>query len=592
MADEQALDTTTQLQYRSQSKIEDSLIISFGGYSTKGAKSENQDAFALKMSEGIDLELKGHAAVIADGLSSANCAAQASQMSVCHFIEEYLATPETWSVKKSAAKVISSLNKWLYSRQLIADEKGLSEQWFSTFSAIVLKGDRGHIFHVGDCQIVKINSDGYQELTKDHATVSGTLTRALGADSHIEVDYKYTSLAPQDIIMLSCDGVHHFVKPKQIRQLLKENANLEHASKAICQLASEQGSQDNLTCLLIKVEQLPQQVFSQLVFTRLQQVIPPALRIGSKLDHFEIIDILHQTSRSHVYLARDLLAKKLVVIKVPSVNFTDDNDYLSSFIKEGWIGDKITHPAIMKIYPRLETSKFLYHVCEYIEGQTLAAWIKDNPSPSLIKVRGILDQLIKALRVLQRQDIIHCDIKGDNFIIDSHGRIKLIDFGSSYAGAIMDNSTRAETDNFSFNQGTLNFSAPELFYGQENNHKSELYSLAVLVYQMLTNRLPYKEISQIEAVPKQFNLWRYKPIITYRKDLPIYMDRVMSKALAANPANRFDHYSEFIAEFNVNDKCQLNVQRNIPLLERDPVKFWQGISGVLLLILLSVLFFK
>lgn len=591
MTDSLALDTP---QNCPEKRLNDSLAISFGGFSTKGDKSENQDAFALKMSEGLDLELKGHVAVIADGVSSANYAAKASQMSVCHFTDEYYATPETWSVNKSAAKVISSLNNWLYSRQLVADEKGLSEQWFSTFSAVILKGDRAYVFHIGDCQVVKINGDGYQALTKDHATVLGTLNRALGAGSHIEIDHSSCTLAPQDILMLSCDGVHQFVQPKQVKQLLKENKNLEQASKAISQLASKQGSKDNLTCLLIKVDQLPKQAFGQLVFTRMQQVIPPALRLGSKLDHFEILDVLNQTSRSHVYLAKDLLDKKLVVIKIPSVNFTDDNDYINSFIKEGWIGDKITHPAIMKIYPRLVTSKFLYHVCEYIEGQTLAAWIKDNPNPPLIKVRDILDQLIKALRVLQRQDIIHCDIKGDNFIIDSHGRLKLIDFGSSYAGAIMYNSSAKKTDHetCSFNQGTLNYSAPELFYGQENNHKSELYSLAVMVYQILTNRLPYKEISQIDAVPKQYSLWRYKPIITYRKDLPNYMDRVMSKALAANPASRYEHYSEFLAELNVNDNNKLNVQHNTPLLERDPVKFWQGVSGVLLLLLFGVLFFK
>lgn len=573
----------------SLNKLKDNLTISFGGYSTKGEKDENQDAFALKMSEGFELDLKGHIAVISDGVSSANCAAQASQMSVCHFIGEYLATPETWSVNKSAAKVISSLNNWLYSRQLVADEKGLSEQWFSTFSALILKGERGHIFHVGDCQIVKINNDGYQALTKDHATVSGTLNRALGAGSHIEVDHTSTALAPQDILMLSCDGVHHFVKPKQIQQIINSNNNLEHASKAVCQLASEQGSNDNLTCLLIKVEQLPQQAFSQLVFTRLQQVIPPALRLGSKIDHYEILDVLQQTSRSHVYLAKDLLGEKLVVIKIPSVNFTDDIDYLTSFIKEGWVGDKINHPAIMKIYPRLQTSKFLYHVCEYIEGQTLAAWMQDNPKPPLIKIRDILDQLIKILRVLQRQDIVHSDIKGDNFIIDSHGRIKLIDFGSSYVGSIKDSSLAEQIE---FNQGTLNYSAPELFYGQENNHKSELYSLAVLVYQMLTNRLPYKEINQVDEVVKQYSLWRYKPLITYRKDLPSYMDRVLSKALAANPVNRYDHYSEFMAEFNISDKVDISSVSNTPLIERDPVKFWQGVSGFLLLALLGVLLIK
>ena len=586
------LDKATQLQSSSQKKGDDNLIISFGGYSTEGDKSENQDAFALKMNEGIDAELKGHIAVVADGLSSANCAAQASQMSVCHFINEYLATPDTWSVRKSAAKVISSLNNWLYSRQAVTDEEGYSEQWFSTFSAVILKGDRAHAFHVGDCQIAKINEDGYQPLTKDHATVSGTLTRALGADSHIEVDYKSCLLAPKDILILSCDGVHHFVKPKQITQIIHDSENLEQASKAITQLASKQGSQDNLTCLLVKVEQLPQQVFSQLVFTRLQQVVPPALELGSKLDHFEILDILHQTSRSHVYLAKDINHEKLVVIKVPSVNYSEDTHYLSSFIKEGWIGEKIDHPAIMKIYPRLQTSKFLYHVGEYIQGQTLNEWMKDNPTPSLVKVRDILDQLIKVLRVLQRQDIVHCDIKGDNFIIDTNGRIKLIDFGSCHVGGIDDNFSVSKNQQYEFHQGTLNFSAPELFYGQENNHKSELYSLAVLVYQMLVNRLPYKEISQIDDVPKQFTLWRYKAITTYRKDLPIHVDRIMSKALSANPANRYEHYSEFLAEFNISEKSMLNIQDDAPLIERDPVKFWQGVSATLMMILLSVLLFK
>ncbi len=577
-------DTTAPLK-----QLKDNLTISFGGYSTKGNKKDNQDAFALKMSEGLDLELKGHVAVIADGVSSANCAAKASQMSVCHFIDEYLATPETWSVNKSTAKVISSLNNWLYSRQLVADDKGLSEQWFSTFSALILKGERGHIFHIGDCQIVKINKDGYQILTKDHATVSGTLTRALGAGSHIEVDHTSTSLAPQDILMLSCDGVHHFVQPKQIQQILSSEISLEKASKAICQLANEQGSNDNLTCLLIKVEQLPQQAFSQLVFTRMQQVVPPALRLGSKIDHYEILDVIQQTSRSHVYLAKDLLSEKLVVIKIPSVNFIDDTEYLTGFIKEGWIGEKINHPAIMKIYPRLQTSKFLYHVCEHIEGETLAVWMKDNPKPPLVKVRNILDQLIKILRVLQRQDIVHSDIKGDNFIIDSHGRIKLIDFGSGNVGSIKDSSIAEKAE---FNQGTLNYSAPELFYGQESDHKSELYSLAVLIYQMLTSRLPYKEISQIDEVVKQYNLWRYKPLATYRKGLPSYMDRVMSKALAANPVNRYEHYSEFLAEFNANDNADTNIVANIPLIERDPVKFWQGVSALLFLVLISVLLVK
>ena len=582
-------------------KQQDDLVISFGGQSNKGDKDENQDAFALKKNEDLDLELKGHVAVIADGVSSANCAAKASQMSVCHFINEYIATPETWSVKKSATKVINSLNKWLYAQQLVADEQGRLEQWFSTFTAVILKGERAHIFHIGDCQLVKINNDGYQTLTKDHASLSGTLNRALGAGEHIEIDMTSTPLTQHDILMLSCDGVHHFVKAKQVQKILSENKDLEQASLAITQLAKAQGSQDNLTCLLIKVEQLPTQAFSQLVFNSKQQVIPPALRIGSKLDHYEIIDTLQETSRSHVYLAKNTLIKssqeeskqvnekeeqQLVVIKAPSLNFSEDENYLTGFIKEGWIGNKITHPAIMNIYDDVTNGRFLYHACEYVEGQNLAEWSKDNPLADLVKVRDIVSQLVKALRVLQRHEIVHCDIKLDNFILDSLGRIKLIDFGSSQIGSVESELTGQEQ----LGLGTLNYSAPELFYGQKNNHKSELFSLAVLTYQLLTNRLPYKELNQINEAPKQYHLWRYKPVTTYRKDLPRYIDAVLAKALSANPSQRYEHYSEFISSLNSRD-ASIQIPPSLPFIEREPVKFWQGVSGTLFVLLLLAIFF-
>ena len=586
---------------RVRQKQQNDLIITFGGYSDKGDKTENQDAFALKENQGVDLDLKGHAAVIADGVSSANCAAKASQMSVCHFLSEYFATPDTWSVTKSATKVISSLNNWLYAQQLVADEQGCLEQWFSTFTALILKGERGYIYHIGDCQAVKINDDGYQVLTKEHANLSGTLNRALGAGSHVDIDMLSTPLAQYDILMLTCDGVHHFVKAKQVQKILADEKDLEQASLAITMLAKAQGSQDNLTCLLVKIEQLPTQAFSQFMFNRKQQVIPPALRAGSKLDHYEILDTLQESSRSHVYLAKTIQTKnnlmknnqvqavaeeQLVVIKIPSVNFSKDENYLSGFIKEGWIGNKINHPAVMNIYDDIPNGRFLYHACEYIEGQNLAAWSTDNPLADLVKVRDIVKQLVKALRVLQRHEIVHCDIKPDNFIMDNFGRIKMIDFGSCQIGSIDNGLTAQET----LGLGTLNYSAPELFYGKENTHKSELFSLAVLTYQLLTNRFPYKELNRVNEVPKQYHLWCYKPVTTYRKDLPRYIDVVLAKALSANPNQRFEHYSEFISALERTD-VSITSQVNLPLIEREPVKFWQGISGILFILLLMSVFF-
>jgi len=315
------------------------------------------------------------------------------------------------------------------------------------------------------------------------------------------------------------------------------------------------------------------------LFARKQQVIPPPMPVGAKLDHFEVIDVLEQSTRSHVYLAKDQLENKLVIIKAPSVNFSEDEQYLTDFVKEGWIGQKLNHPSVMKIYEP-PNSQFIYHACEYIEGQTLAVWSRDNPKPSLVKVRDLVTQLVASLRVLQRFDVVHCDIKADNFMIDGDGRIKLIDFGSCEVGAL-----EQRTSSVDLPKGTLNFTAPELFLGQRHNHQSDLFSLAVLVYQLLTGQLPYKELSQPQQAPSQYNLWRYVPITTHRNDLPDWLDVVLSKALAPNPKNRYLNYSEFVADLDSPIGSQTKVQK-LPLIERDPVRFWQGISAVLLLLLI------
>lgn len=559
----------------------DHLKLNFGGYSTQGKKSENQDAFALKVTQGSELELKGHVAVIADGVSSANCAAQASQMSVCHFIDEYLATPPTWSVQRSVTTVISALNNWLYSRQLINTPQGELEQWLSTFSAVIFRENRAHLFHIGDCQVVKINQHGHQILTKEHATPTGILNRALGAAENIDIDIATVELDVGDCIMLSCDGVHQHLSPQQIKQAITDEPTLELAAKKITQIAQTQGSLDNLTCLLIHVVKLPKQAFSQLLFERKQQVIPPPLPIGAKLDQYQILDVLEQSTRSHIYLAKDTSSQQLRVIKAPSLNFSDDEIYLDAFIKEGWLGDKINQPAIMKIYPPNSPSQFLYHICQYIAGQTLSQWHQSNRSPALSDVREFAKQIIKILRTLQRNDVIHGDIKPDNFMVDSDNRITLIDLGSCDVGAINTSQDRL--------LGTLTYSAPELFYGQNNTVQSDLFSVAVLLYQLLSNHFPYKEISQPHKVPRAYSQWRYRPITGFRQDLPHWLDIVLSKALAPDPAHRYQSYSEFITDLTTPQQSLMLPPAKRPLIEREPIRFWQVTSLILFLLLLASL---
>jgi len=559
------------------------LTIDYGGHSSKGIKDENQDAFSFKESKASQLSLKGHIGIIADGVSSANCAQQASQLAVCHFVDEYLATPESWSVEKSASTVLSSLNQWLSARQRIMNEHQEYEQWFTTFSAIVLRQRTLTIFHVGDCQIVKINQDGYQVLTQDHATNNGVLNRALGASSHLEVDRITDDINPNDTIMLCCDGVHNFVKPTQIRQLITQHKNLETASQAITSLAVEQGSTDNVTCLLINILSVPKQEFAQLLFDRKQQIIPPAMPVGATLDHFFILELVEQSARSHIYLALDKLSQQQVILKVPSLYFSDDQNYLDAFIKEGWIGQQINDPKIMKILSPVASSQFLYHTCQVIKGMTLAQWHDENPFASLNDVKSIATQIVSALRALQRKDISHGDIKLDNFMIDNNTNITLIDLGSCEVG-----SMKSEMNQIPL--GTLTYSAPERFYGNRNTSQSDLFSLGVIMYQLLSGRFPYKSIEHLNKAPKNYSHWVYLPIKDIRDDLSPWIDLVLSKSVAADPNNRYQSYSQLLTELNSPAMGHYHNEQHKPLIDRDPITFWKLISGVLFIVLMVSLF--
>ena len=556
------------------------LNVTFGGHSVAGQKSENQDAIVFRENSSTQLTLKGHIGVIADGVSSANYAKQASQLAACHFVDEYLATPETWSVGKSASKVISSLNQWLFSRQRIYTESGDYQQWFTTFSAIVLRERKATIFHIGDCEIAKINKHGYEVLTTAHSTNQGVLNRALGASSHVEIDVIESTIEQEDIFFLSCDGVHEFIKPKAITDIIAAHDDLKKAAETIVETALENGSHDNLTCLLIKIQDVPNQEFGQLLFDRQQQVIPPALPVGATLDHFKVTELYDQSARSHIYLATDQNTNQEVILKIPSLYFSDDKNYLDAFIKEGWIGQQINHPSVMKIYPPSPNSKFLYHTCQPINGITLEQWHSDHPYPTLDEVKKIAKDIVSSLRALQRKDITHGDIKLDNFMIDSDGLITLIDLGSCEVGAVNNNTNIVPL-------GTLTYSAPERFYGAVNTVQSDLFSLGAIVYQLLSNKLPYAPIGHIDKAPKNFSDWNYQPICEAREDLSPWIDVVLGKAVAADPNNRYESYSEFLTDLSSPSTVHYHNDAHRPLIDRDPVSFWKLVSAVLFVCLVT-----
>ncbi|MFK0572175.1 protein kinase domain-containing protein, partial [Endozoicomonas sp.] len=558
-------------------------------HSIAGIKPENQDAWVSEVPEKTSQYIhKGALLAIADGVSACSEARKASHTAVSSFTSDYYSTPDSWTIRHSAAKVLNALNRWLY-QQGHQDPREMGS-WCTTFTAVVIKSTTAHIIHTGDSRAWRYRNGHLECLTQDHVASMGGrqfLGRALGMSPGIEIDYRMEPLAEGDILLLTTDGIHDVLSEDELSETLRNtldlnsdlnsdlNGDLNSASQTLVDRALKQGSTDNLSCVICRIIQLPAGEQDE----RLQQLaelhFPPELYPGQSLDGYRVLETLHASKRSQLYLAEDRDTGLQVVLKTPSVNFEDDPDYLEGFVREEWIGRRIKHPSIMKVLAPKPGRKFLYHVCEYIKGQTLRAWMQDHPCPELIEVRELARQIINAVRGLHRLQVLHQDLKPENLMIDSDGRIKLIDFGTArVAGEITESLF---DDQGSVPQGTKNYTAPEYFLNGWVDERADQFSIGVIIYEMLTGQLPYPEQSGDNIRVRHYQHMQYQPAM----NLPGWIDATLAKATAPDPARRYTSLSEFLHDLT-QPNPHFEKPAFQPLIEKKPLLTWQLISFLLL----------
>ena len=385
---------------------------------------------------------------------------------------------------------------------------------------------------------------------------------------------------------MATDGIYEYAKPEFITSTVNAHRdNLELAAKLIADEAYHQGSTDNLTIQLVHVDKLPSQDADELLQQLTELPFPPILEARMLFDGYKIIREIHASSRSHVYLALDEETNTQVIIKTPSIDQRGDTAYLERFLMEEWIARRINSAYVLK--PCLQTRKrnFLYIVTEYIEGKTLAQWMIDNPKPDLETVRGIIEQIAKGLRAFHRMEMLHQDLRPNNIMIDSNGTVKIIDFGSTLVASIMEISSPIERNNI---LGTAQYTAPEYFLGESGTTRSDMFSLGVIAYQMLSGKLPYgAKVSQCRTKNAQ-NKLSYASLLDDEREIPAWVDEAIKKVLHPNPYKRYEELSEFLYDLRHPNKVFLNKARP-PLMERNPVLFWKSVSFILAIIIFILL---
>ena len=572
-------------------KMSGHLKISVGQHSDKGRKETNQDFHGVYVPKEPLLTLKGIAVALADGISSSDVSQVASKAAVSGFFADYFCTSETWSVKKSAQRVLMATNSWLHAQTHQSQHRyDKNRGYVCTLSAMVIKSTTAHIFHVGDTRIYRLHDNTLEQLTEDHrlwvSQDKSYLSRALGINQLLEIDYQTLSVEKGDIFLLATDGTYEYANSQFIIDAITENEqDLDKAAKAIVNEAYERGSTDNLTIQIIRVDELPSQEANEIVQQLTELPFPPELEARMIFDGYKIIRGVHASSRSHVYLAVDNETNAQVIIKTPSIDLRGDPAYLERFLMEEWIARRINSPYVLK--PCLQTRKrnYLYIVTEFIDGQTLSQWMIDNPKPDLETVRGIVEQIARGLLAFHRLEMLHQDLRPNNIMIDKTGTVKIIDFGSTRVAGIMEITSPDQQNNL---LGTAQYTAPEYFLGESGTPRSDLFSLGVITYQMLTGKLPYgAQVAKSRTKAAQ-NKLKYNSVLDDNREIPVWVDTVLRKAVHPNPYRRYEELSEFIFDLRNPNKELLNRSRP-PLMERNPVLFWKSVSLILAVIVAILL---
>jgi len=571
------------------------LKIAAGQYSDKGRKETNQDFHGICVPQEPQLGSKGIAIALADGISSSDVSQLASQAAVTGFLEDYFCTSEAWTVKKSAQRVLYAINSWLHAQTRLSQYRYDKDKGYvCTFSAMVIKSTTAHIFHVGDTRIYRLREDAMEQLTDDHrhwvTREKSYLGRALGINQQTEIDYQALQVETGDVFLFATDGVYEHAKTSFIVDTVNAHARatdrgLDAAAKCIADEAYTQGSTDNLTVQIVRIDQLPDRDASEIHQQLGELPLPPELNARMMFDGYRIIRELHASSRSHVFLALDVQTSEQVVIKTPSTDLRGDPAYLERLLMEEWIARRINSAHVMKACAQTRKRNYLYTVTEFIEGQTLAQWMIDHPKPELKTVRGIVGQIAKGLQAFHRAEMVHQDIRPANVMIDGTGTAKIIDFGSTQVAGIMEN---ASSIGHNAMLGTEQYSAPEYFLGEGGTYRSDIFSLGVIAYQMLTGSLPYgAQVPRSRTRAAQRGL-KYRCARDDDREILAWVDEAIRKAVHPDPYSRYAELSEFVFDLHHPNREFLNRNRP-PLVERHPVAFWKAVSFVLAIAVLALL---
>lgn len=545
---------------------------SVGFFSNAGPRPDNQDFAAALL--GWELQPPRHdvVAVLADGIGSAKGGRVAAETAVRGFLDGFCDLSEDIPVRRAAAGVSSSLNSWIFAQ---SQQDTLLEGMGCTFTTLILRGHMAHILYAGDSRVYRLRNGSLSCITSDHlrrTDDSATLTRALGVEADLRLDYISQPTARYDRYVLSSDGVHGALAQETIAAILRDRAAPQDAAHALVAAALERGSEDNCTALVLDIVQLPAATAADVTDIIARLPLIPAPEVGQEVDRFALNALVSEGRFNRLFAANDLMEDTTVLVKFPKPQAAPPEVQRLAFLREQSAGSVVQNPwlaHVIELSPDRQTC--LYTAMPLYEGELLETRLARRPQLQLEQARGIGVKLARGAAALHRAGIIHRDIKPDNVILESNGGLKLIDLGTARIEAIK------ETESNDI-PGTYAYMAPEMSRGEAGNPSTDIYALGITLFRALTGEFPYAN-SDAVSPPKQK---RPRELCALRPDLPAWLDAVLARAIAHDPDERFDDMESFALELESGPPQRGPATlRQRTFYERSPVLFWQIVASLL-----------
>src|SRR5215469_11368696 len=565
--------------------IETGVRASVGFASKTGPRKANEDFAGALFGAELPEPRQEVIAAIADGIGGAKGGRIAAETAVRGFLDGFCDLPETMEVQRAGAKIVSALNGW--TNTMGRQDPKLAGMG-CTLTVLVLRGRVAHLLHVGDTRAYRLSGDRMTCLTTDHVRREGTgrshtLTRALGVETEVRLDYATQPVALHDRFLLCSDGVHGFLAEESIAGILRERSAPEDTAGALVTAALQSGSTDNCTALVLDVVALPTAGSADVSAAILHLPVIPVPIVGEKIDGFVLSALISDGRYTRLFAAEDEIEGGNVALKFPKPQIASVEAYHAAFVREAWVGARVHNPSVGRVIelpPGRQTC--LYTVMPLYQGELLETRLSRSPALGLEEGRNITVKLARGVAALHRAGIIHRDIKPDNVILEGGGSLKLIDLGVVRVPGLEDFPPEDIP-------GTMAYMAPEMLAGEPGNEATDVYALGVTMFRAFSGEFPYGNLDAVSGPRRSHPT----PLAELRPDLPAWLQAALGRAIATDPAERFRDVMEFALEMEAGpSRAPAAARRPQTLYERSPLRFWQGVAALLALALLLSLWWR